>query len=131
MTDHYYFDGKFADLDARLTLLERESNHVHRNMLSEDKAQKIFRTEVLRVNTNTRLAVAVIAAIALVGNGTQHALASHDAAVMKLRCDEGTSEAVQKQDRLRLDRDRTMVESAAMRAVQLRDQQIDTVKGRP
>jgi hypothetical protein len=126
-----YLDGKFASFDLRVSALERELNHTHKNMLSEDRAQKIFRAEVLKVNTHTRIAVALIAAIALIGNGTQHALASHDQATLKLRCEEGTDKAMQDQEVKRASRDQLLVDSAAMRAVQLRDQQIDVLKGTP
>jgi len=129
--DRNYLDSLSQAFGARLDAVERELNHVRRNMLSVDEAQTIFRTEVLKVNAYTRLAVALIAGIALVGNGSQLALANHDAASLELRCKKSTTEAIDRFRELQEPRDRALVDSAAMRAVQLRDQQIDTLKGTP
>jgi hypothetical protein len=126
-----YLDGKFASFDTRVVLLERESSHVRRNMLSEDRAQAIFRTEVLKVNTRTRIAVAIIAAIALIGNGAQNAMANHDSMALQLRCEKGTSEALERDRSQTLAERHAIADEAARRAVLLRDQQIDTLKGPP
>lgn len=66
-----------ARFENRLSAVERELNHLRRNMLTGEKAQDIFRETTLRVNAWTRLSVAVVAALAVIGNGTSNVLVDH------------------------------------------------------
>jgi hypothetical protein len=75
------FEDRFEN---RLSAVERELNHVHDHMMTEDEARKlgeearkIFRTDTLKVNAWTRIAVATIAALAVIGNGTSNVLVDH------------------------------------------------------
>jgi len=126
-----YLDGKFKGFDARLSVVERETNHIHKHMLTGEAAQNIFRLEVVKTNTRTRLAVAVIAAIALLGTGAQNALANHDAMAMQMRCEQGAAKAVTKADERYVLERHAIADETARRVLLLRDQQIDTLKGTP
>lgn len=116
-------------IEPRLLNIEKEQRHIRNNMLSEDKAQSIFRAEVVKTNARTRLAVAVIAAIALIGNGAQNALANHDAMSLQMRCEQGAAKAVEKADQHAIIERHAIADEAARNAVRMRDQQIDVLKG--
>ena len=61
----FYLDGKFTNLESRMTLLEREVHQAHLHQMTAEQAKEIFRTTALRTNNMTRIAVAVIAAIGM------------------------------------------------------------------
>lgn len=63
--------------DARLVNLEKEVNHYRKHLITVEEARNIFRTETLRVNAWTRISVAIIAALAVIGNGTSNVLVDH------------------------------------------------------
>jgi hypothetical protein len=76
--DKEYLEALLSErFENRLSALERESNHIRRNMLTGERAQSIFRDTTLRVNAWTRLSVAVIAALAVIGNGISNVLVDH------------------------------------------------------
>jgi hypothetical protein len=124
-----YLDGKFDGLNARVDTLDKEANHLRRHLLTEDKAQSIFNAKVLRLNSYTRLAVALIAAVALIGNGAQNVLANHDSIALQLRCDKGASDALSKWQLQSLVRDEAIAQRAASQALKLRDAQYDVIRG--
>jgi hypothetical protein len=72
-----YLDGFRASIEARMSALERESNQAHRNMITAEQAQKIWRIDTLKINAYTRLTVAIVAALAVIGNGTSNVLVDH------------------------------------------------------
>lgn len=82
-----YLDRKFAETDARinnlqgeLTLLQREHKQTTERVVDFNDARAIFRTETARINMWTRVAVAVIGALALLGNGGSALIGEHYAA---------------------------------------------------
>lgn len=119
-------DSRFKGFEGRVYLLEREVHQLDRNQLTGTKAVEIFRTTSLHVNTVTRVAVAVIAALGIGTTSVQNALANHDAASLELRCQKGTSDALIEADKRREVRDIEI----ARRAVQLRDEEVDYIIGR-
>ena len=121
-----YLDGKFSSLEGRVTCVEREVHQLDRNQLTGTKAAEIFRTTSLHVNTITRVAVALIAALGIGTTSAQNALANHDAAALELRCQRGTSNALIESDKRREVRDVEI----ARKAIQLRDEEIDRIIGR-
>ena len=129
--ERQYWSGQFQSIETRLSLVERETSHANKHLLTEDRAQNIFRTEVVKTNARTRMAVAIIAGVALIGNGTQNVLANHDAMALQLRCEKGASTALEKADKQRDLERHAIADEAARRALQLRDLQIDTLKGKP
>jgi hypothetical protein len=60
-----------------LATTQSELNHYRRHFLSAEDARKIFRADTLRVNAWTRLSVAIVAALAVIGNGTSNVLVDH------------------------------------------------------
>lgn len=67
-----------------LSTVERELSQYRKISLTDeqaaalvDEARKIFRTETLRLNTWTRISVAVVAALAVIGNGTSNVIVDH------------------------------------------------------
>lgn len=123
---HCYLEAKFKGLEARVFCLEREVHQLDKNQLTGTKAVEIFRTTSMHVNTLTRVAVAVIAALGIGTTGVQNALANHDAAALELRCQKGTSDALLESDKRREVRDIEI----ARRAVQLRDEEVDRIIGK-
>lgn len=63
--------------ENRLSTHERELNQNRRQMITVEDARQIFRTDTMRTNMWTRIAVAVIAALAVIGNGTSNVLVDH------------------------------------------------------
>jgi hypothetical protein len=73
----------------------------------------------------TRVAVAVISAIAIGTTSVQTTIAAHDAAALELRYQKGTSDALDKSDKRREVRDVEI----ARKAVQMRDEEVDRIIG--
>ena len=121
-----YLEGKFLSLEGRVTLLEREVHQMADNQLTGEQATTIFRTTSLRTNTITRVAVAVIAALAVGTTSVQNVLATHDAASLELRCQKGTTDALGEYDKRREVRDVEI----ARKAIQLRDSEVDRIIGK-
>jgi len=121
-----YLDGKFTNLESRLTLLEREVHQAHLHQMTAEQAKEVFRATALRTNNMTRIAVAVIAAIGMTSTGVQTVVAAHDSAALELRCEKGTSDALILYDKRRELRDVEI----ARKAVQLRDEEVDRIIGR-
>lgn len=70
--------------ENRISTLERELTEYRKTALTSEQstelveeARKIFRAESLRINTWTRLSVAIVAALAVVGNGTANVIVDH------------------------------------------------------
>jgi L-asparaginase II len=79
-----YLDRKFQLTDARidalqdeLILVKRESRQVEKRVVDFDEARSIFRTETTRINMWTRVAVAAISALAILGNGGSALIGQH------------------------------------------------------
>jgi hypothetical protein len=83
-------------VEARVSLVERESRHVWANMLTTEQAHNIFRSEVMRVNAWTRIAVAVVAALALIGNGLSMVIGNHYTLKAEACCAKVTDEKLGK-----------------------------------
>ena len=79
------FERYFAErFENRLSAIERQLMHQHKHLLTQDEgrkifedAAKVFRSDTLRVNSWTRIAVAVVAALAVIGNGISNVLVDH------------------------------------------------------
>ena len=108
-----YLGTVFGNLDTRLSAVERESNHVHKNMLTAERAEKIFQTNTLRINSMTRIAVAVIAGIAVAANGTVNVITNHNREVLAHECAEVTQKEIDKAELRNETRDRNLAIEAA------------------
>lgn len=60
-----------------LATTQQELNHYRRHLLSVEDARTIFRTDTLKVNSWTRVSVAVVAALAVISNGTSNVIVDH------------------------------------------------------
>ena len=122
-----YLDGFRTSIEARMTALEREANQTHRNMLTGDKAQEIFRTTTLKVNSMTRLAVAIIAAVAVGANGTVNVITNHNREVLARQCGDETQKRIEAFEvrfyERSKDRDRELIRET----IEQRDRQIDDI----
>lgn len=70
--------------ENRLCSVEREMVEYRKTALTSEQsealveeARKIFRAESLRINTWTRVSVAIVAALAVIGNGTANVIVDH------------------------------------------------------
>lgn len=104
-----------------ITLIKREVRHVRTHMLTGEQARDIFRTEVLKVNSATRIAVAVIGGLVVGGVATANAIANHDAMALEMRCQKVTTGLLIEHDRQQSDRDKELVRETI--------REIDVVKG--
>lgn len=108
-----YLDALAQHLDLRLRALEREASELRRNSMTADEARKVFRTESLRINTWTRISVAAIAAIAIVGNGLTMVLGNHYVAKAEVMCGNVTDNKIAKAELRNRERDLELARAGA------------------
>jgi Flp pilus assembly protein TadG len=70
--------------EVRLSAIESELNQYRQVALTAEQSQKlvdeartIFRSETIRINAWTRVSVAIVAALAVIGNGTSNVIVDH------------------------------------------------------
>lgn len=108
-----YLDNLAQGLGMRMGAVEREASELRRNSLSADAARKLFRTEVLRINTGTRIAVAVIAALALIGNGLTMVVGNHYVAKAETMCANVTDRKIDHAELRNVERDKAIAREGA------------------
>ena len=108
-----YLGTVFGNLDTRLGVVERESNHVHKNMLTAERAEKIFQTNTLRINSMTRISVAIIAGLSISANGLVNVITNHSREVLAAECAAITEKQIDKAELRNATRDHNLALEAA------------------
>jgi hypothetical protein len=132
-----YLDNKFSATDTRinmlqdeLILLQRESRQVEMRVVDFADARKIFRTETARLNMWTRVAVAAIAAIAMIGNSAGAIIGNQYTAKAESLCRKVTIEEISKAELRNQTRDRELAKAGAREFWAETQTQVLTVTGR-
>jgi len=110
-----YLDTFKKDVAVRLGALEREASETRRNQLSEDDMERVFRQASGRMNYITRIAVAVIAALAVIGNGLTMVLGNHYTLKAEVCCASVTDRKIEKAELRNQERDRAIAADAVQK----------------
>lgn len=109
-----YLDGLAQRFENRMSTLERELSELRRNPfgITETQARDIFRSATLTVNTWTRIAVAVIAALTVIGNGTANVIVDHNESKASARYELITDRKLAVIESHNSDRDEALIQKA-------------------